>query len=424
MTRSRRLRTGVAAALALVLVAGVVVVTGALPAAKRTTVIAYFDNSNGIFPGDDVMVLGVRIGEIAAIEPQPESAKVTFWFESRYQVPADANAMILSPQLITSRAIQLTPVYTGGAQLADGAVIPQRRTAVPVEWDDFRVQLEKLSQSLQPGPDGVSPLGAFVITAADNLRGRGTQIREAVLELSRALSALADHSTDIFGTVKNLGTLVSALQSSTVLMAELNRNLAWATGVLADDPQQIGAAVEGMNTATRELTAFVAQHRELLGGATDRLGSIAQALNDSRADIEQALHLAPNTFQNLLNIYEPAHASLTGALALNNFANPIQFLCGAIQAASRLGAEQASKLCVQYLAPIVKNRQFNYLPVGLNPIVNAAARPNEVTYSEDWLRPGHTAIPAPYPPMAAEAVPTDAAGGLPAMMLPPTDGPS
>ena len=47
---------------------------------------------------------------------------------------------------------------------------------------------------------------------------------------------------------------------------------------------------------------------------------------------------------------------------INNFANPISFLCGAIQAASRLGAEQSAKLCVQYLAPIIKNRQYNFLP--------------------------------------------------------------
>ena len=53
-------------------------------------------------------------------------------------------------------------------------MIPQGRTAVPVEFDDFRQQLEKLTESLQPTqPGGVSPLGAFINTTADNLRGQG-----------------------------------------------------------------------------------------------------------------------------------------------------------------------------------------------------------------------------------------------------------
>ena len=74
---------------------------------------------------------------------------------------------------------------------------------------------------------------------------------------------------------------------------------------------------------------------------------------------------------------------------INNFANPISFLCGAVQAASRLGAEQSAKLCVQYLAPIIKNRQYNFLPFGQNLFVGATTRPNELTYSEDWLRPDY-----------------------------------
>lgn len=420
MSRHRLIRIGLAVLLAGSLVAGAVLVAGAWNTHVRTKVTAYFDNSNGIFVGDDVVMLGVRIGEIATIEPQPERAKITFWFDRKYQVPAEASAVILSPQLITSRAIQLTPAYTGGAEMTDGTVIPQNRTAVPVEWDDFRDQLEKLSASLQPGPDGVSPMGEFVNIAADNLRGRGTDIRAAVMELSRVLSTLGDHSTDIFATVKNLATLVSGLQSSTSLMKELNLNLAGATGLLADQPDQIGEAVDGLNAATRDVTAFVSEHREALGVTSDKLGSVAQALVDSTDDIKQVLHLVPTTFQNLINVYEPAHSALTGALVMNNFANPIQFLCGAIQAASRLGAEQAAKLCVQYLAPIVKNRQYNFPPIGLNPFVNAAARPNELTYSENWMRPDHrpTTPPAGPPPLAAEAVAPDPADGLTGMMVP------
>ncbi len=111
----------------------------------RTNVVGYFDNSNGIFVGDDVRILGVPVGKIDKIEPQPDRVKITFWYDSKYKVPADAKAVILSPTLVTARAIQLTPAYTGGPVMADDAVIPQDRTAVPVEWDDFRQQLEKLT---------------------------------------------------------------------------------------------------------------------------------------------------------------------------------------------------------------------------------------------------------------------------------------
>jgi phospholipid/cholesterol/gamma-HCH transport system substrate-binding protein len=117
-----------------------------------------------------------------------------------------------------------------------------------------------------------------------------------------------------------------------------------------------------------------------------------------------------------MNIYQHAQATLGGAYAFHKFADPITFLWGALQAASRLVAEQSAKLCVQYLAPIVKNRQYNFPPLGENTVVGAVARPNEVTYSEDWLRPDYI------PPLAAEALPTDPADGLTGMMMPGQEG--
>ena len=433
MIATRRVKVGLAVALVVTSLAGIAVVTRSTwHTVTRTHIVAYFDNSNGIFVGDEVRILGVPVGAIDKIEPQPERAKITFWVDKRYSVPADAKAVILSPQLVTARAIALTPAYTGGAAMIDGAVIPQRRTAVPVEWDDLRHQLQKLTETLQPTqPGGVSTLGAFIDTAANNLRGEGPNIRETLIKLAQAFSALGDRSADIFSTVKNLSVLVSALQSSSDLMAELNRNFAAVTAPLADDPTEVGRAVDDLNTAVGDVQAFIADNRETLGTTSDKLGAVSTTIVDSLDDIKQLLHLAPTALQNLSNVYQPAQAALTGALSMNNFANPIEFLCGAIQAASRLGADQSAKLCVQYLAPIIKNRQYNFLPFGENLFVGAAARPNEITYSEDWMRPDHVPPPAAAPPpdappppatpapLAAESpVQTNPADGLPGLMMP------
>lgn len=443
--RPRNARMGLAAALVVVLIAGVAVVSRSATDINRVHVVGYFANSNGIFVGDQVRILGVPVGKIDKIEPQPERVKISFWYDGKYRVPATAIAAILSPSLVTARAVQLTPAYTGGPQLRDEAVIPQERTAVPVEFDDLREQLQRLAQTLQPTePGGVSTLGAFVNSAADNLRGQGVSIRETVIKLSQAFSALGDHSTDLFSTVKNLSILVSALQSSTDLMRQLNENLAAVTGLMSNSPNEIGNAISDVNAAVGDVQSFVADNRESLGTTSDKLASVTTALYQSLDDIKQTLHIAPNAVQNFLNAYQPAQGTLSGALAINNFANPISFVCGAIQAASRLGAEQSSKLCVQYLAPIIKNRQFNFPPLGENLFVGTAARPNEVTYSEDWMRPDYVPppsspapgqephhltaeAPTPAPPPAAVAQPlpaqaTNPAEGLPGLMGIPGGG--
>ena len=431
--RTRNGRIAIAAALVLTLLAGVVVVAWRGGVVGRPHLVAYFDNSNGIFVGDEVRIVGVPVGEIDEIVPEPQRVKIGFWLDDQYKVPADAKAVILSPTLVTSRAIQLTPAYTSGPVMADNAVIGQDRTAVPVEFDDFRNQLQKLNDALQPTqPGGVSPVGALVNTTADNLRGQGATIRDTIIKLSQAISALGDHSNDLFSTLKNLSILVSALQGSSDLLAQLNQNLATVTHLVANDPNEVANAVRDLGDLAGELSSFVNENRESLGTTSDKLASVSQALKDSIPDIKEVLHVAPGTLQNFLNIYQTAQGTLTGALSVNNFQNPITFLCGAIQAASRLGAEQSAKLCVQYLAPIIKNRQFNFPPLGLNPLAGTTARPNELTYSEDWMRPDYippqpppAADPPPAPlrseaPLPAEqAAATDPAHGLPGLMVPP-----
>lgn len=439
MTGLRNRRAALAAFLVLVLIAGVFTAVQGAGRITRTTVVSYFDNSNGVFPGDDVRILGVGVGKITKIEPQPRRVKITFWFDRKHPVPADAKAVILSPQLVTGRFIQLTPAYAGGPTMRDGAVIPQDRTAVPVEWDDLRTQLERVTNLLAPTqPGGVSTLGALVNTAADNLRGQGPAIRDTIIKLSQTVSALGDHSQDIFSTLKNLATLVSALHDSSGLLEQLNRNLAAVTSLLADDPDKVSHAAEDLNAVVNDVRSFVADNREALGTASGKLASISNAVVDSLDDIKQTLHVFPTAVADFNSIYEPAHGSLSAALGLANFANFLSNLCGGVESISRVGSEQAAKLCVQYMAPVIKNRQYNFLPLGENLFVGAQARPNEVTYSEDRMRPDFVPPAAPPPgpapapgassaaqnadPAPAPTIATDPAAGLRGIMAPPGGG--
>jgi phospholipid/cholesterol/gamma-HCH transport system substrate-binding protein len=426
----RAVKTATSVSLVLTLLVGVsMTVSPWWKRVNRNTYVAYFTNTNGIYTGDEIRILGVAVGTVEQIEPQPNAAKVTFSVDSQYPVPADVRAAILSPSLVTARAIQLVPVYSGGPQLADGATIPIERTAVPVEWDDLRRQLEKLTDSLQPTtPGGTSPLGDFINTSANNLRGEGDTARDTVIKLSQAVSALGDHSTDIFSTVRNLQMLVSALTSSSDLLAGFNKNLANVTTVMTNTPNEWGQAMQGLDGAVNDLRGFVADNREALGTTFDHLSAVTTALNDSRGDIKQVLHVAPTVFQNFMNIYQPAQSAVTGILAPVNFADTVQFLCGAIESAARVGAKQSARLCEQYLAPIMKNRQYNFPPIGINPFVGASARPNEITYSEDKLNPhippppaadpGAAPPPAQAPPPAVATRSADPSQGLQGLMVP------
>jgi phospholipid/cholesterol/gamma-HCH transport system substrate-binding protein len=389
--RRGRLIIGIAGAVVLVLVA--VVIVRSTVAQPKNIVTGYFATSDGIYVGDNVQILGVPVGSVDKIEPGPDATKITFSVDKKYKVPADAKAAILSPSLVSARSMALVPGYTGGPTLDNDAVIPIERTAVPVEWDDFRVQIEKLTDSLkpQPGETDSSP-GELIDTAAANLRGEGLTVNSTLSKMSEALSILGDKSTDIFSTVRNLQVFVSALSSSSDLLAQLNNQLADVSTLLSNEPNEVARATADLDGAIHDVGTFVAENRDRISTTTSQLASVTTALQESKGDLEQTLHIAPTSFQNFVNIFQPAQSALTGILAFNNFANPLQFICGMIQAAAQKGAEESAKLCAQYLGPVLKNLAINFPAIGVNPITGVQARPDEITYSEEDLKP---ATPAP-----------------------------
>lgn len=134
---------------------------------------------------------------------------------------------------------------------------------------------------------------------------------------------------------------------------------------------------------------FVSDNRSVLAADVNNLADATTTLvqPEPRDGLETALHVLPTYASNFNNLYYPLHSSLVGQFVFPNFANPIQLICSAIQAGSRLGYQESAELCAQYLAPVLDALKFNYLPFGSNPFSSAATLPKEVAYSEERLRP-------------------------------------
>src|SRR5271157_1727010 len=151
------------------------------------TITAYFSSATAIYPGDEVRVAGVKVGTIKSIEPQGTQAKMTLHVDHDVPIPAEAKAVIVTQNLIAARYVELTPAYrTSGPAMADGAVIPVQRTAIPVEWDEVKSQLMRLATDLGPNAKVSTPaISRFIDSAADALDGgNGDKLRQTIAQLS------------------------------------------------------------------------------------------------------------------------------------------------------------------------------------------------------------------------------------------------
>ena len=68
-------------------------------------------STTGIYPGDDVRVVGIKVGSIESIQPEGRANHDDMTVDRDVPVPLDARAVIVAPNLVAARYVQLTPAY-------------------------------------------------------------------------------------------------------------------------------------------------------------------------------------------------------------------------------------------------------------------------------------------------------------------------
>src|SRR5882757_4147292 len=354
------------------------------------TVVAYFPDTLALYAGDKVQIMGVQVGQIDTIEPAGDKMKVTFHYDSKFKVPANATASILNPSLVASRNIQLSPPYTGGPVMEDNAVIPIDRTQVPVEYDQLRDSLNRILTDLGPTPEEPKgPFGDIIESAANGFAGKGEQLNKTLNGLSNALYTLNEGRGDLFSVVKSLALFVNALYKNDQQFVQLNNDLATFTNAFTNTDREVATALRDLNQLLSTTRGFLNENASVLTGDVNKLADVTNAIlqPEPRNGLETALHVFPNLAANAVNISSPNAGGVVGLPVINMYANPMQFLCSAIQAGSRLGYQDSAELCAQYLAPILDATKFNYPPFGLNQFNGAMTLPKQIAYSEPRLQP-------------------------------------
>lgn len=323
--RPTRLLTAVAG-LALIAGAAGCGVFGNEPDQK--TLSAMFDRAVGVYVASDVRILGVRIGEVTAITPQGGAVRVEMTYDAKYEIPADAQALVVAPSIVSDRYIQLSPVFRGGPAMKDGAELGVERTAVPVELDEIYASLDKLNLAL--GPNGANKNGALsdlLKVGADNLQGNGDLLNSTLKDFSTLVGTLSDRRTDLFGTVANLQQFTTTLANRDTTVRAFNRDLAAVSAQLAGERVDLATAVKQLSIALGEVASFVRENKADLTKNVDDLASVTSVLVKQRAALEEFIDVSPTALSNLQLAYNAESGTLDTRDNSEGQASPAAVLC-------------------------------------------------------------------------------------------------
>ncbi|MEJ7831708.1 MAG: MCE family protein [Nocardioides sp.] len=297
------------------------------------TVTAHFPRAVSVYVGSDVRILGVNVGEVTAVIPEGNSVRVEIEYDDRHQVPAEAQAAIITPTLVADRFVQLSPAYTGGPVLADGADIALPDTGVPVELDRIYAGLRDLTRTL--GPNGVNANGTLDNTLAAGARaleGNGELGNEMIRNLSEAAVTFGEGSGDLFDTVTELAKFTSTLAENDVLVRAFIRDLAGVSESLVTERVELQQALASVADAVGTVRTFVKNNRQALVTDVEKLTRVVKSINSERDSLDTALTVAPVAIGNLVTAFNVESGSVGSRIGIQgNTWDADGFLCAVVQ---------------------------------------------------------------------------------------------
>jgi len=318
----------------LLIIAGAVWYFGGDSGTK--TVTAYFPRTVSVYEGSDVRVLGVPVGTVEEVTPEGTEVKVVMHYDEEIKLPAEAQAVIVSPSVVGDRYIQLTPAYEKGAVLDDGTVLDTSDTAIPLELDEIYSSLDELTVAL--GPNGANAQGALtdlLEQTARNFNGQGARFKQTIEDFGDLSTTLDNNKEELFSSAEKLQAFLETLAENDTTVRRFNQSLGDVSELLSGESDDLAAALSNLGVALDVVGRFVQENRASLGRNIRGINRVAKVLVKHRSDLNTILRAGPLALNNLGLGYNPQSGTLDSNANMGNLlheleSNPAQLLCSLI----------------------------------------------------------------------------------------------
>ncbi|MFT3662064.1 MAG: MCE family protein [Gordonia sp. (in: high G+C Gram-positive bacteria)] len=306
LTRNDRWRRVMAATVVSTVVALGLTGCSLVPASWKTasgsweTYTAYFDSAAGLYEGNDVAVLGMPVGRVTKVTPTGTTVKVELAVDKNIAVPKEATAAIVNTSIITTRHIELSPVYSKGPKLEPGGTLA--KTASPVEIGTLLDSLDSLVDNL--GGDeksGEKPIADLVDIASGVADGNGERLRDALAGLEKAARVGSKEADGLADIIKTITELSNTLVANYPKMLAFSNSVTQVGEMLGEQSVGLEETLANVNTTLKNTEAFLSGNSGNIASSTSRLAALAANLSDYSREVVDSINMAPLLFQNLAN---------------------------------------------------------------------------------------------------------------------------
>lgn len=240
---------------------------------------AQFSDPAGLVPKDEVDLLGVPVGSVAALHPDGRTVTVDMHLKHGIQIPADTTAQIQDKSALGEQYVLLTPHTASGPMFADGAQIPLTSTSGPLPIQNLIGNLDALAKSVPRKAlriDLAQSAKAFGGTGGDlsRLLDNGNALTRSALDNLDQTISLIDSGNKVLATQVDESRAIRQAASSLAGFTREVRTL---------DPQLAGLFLSGLQTG-QQVTGLLKDNASALSGL---LNGLLTTTNVTRLRIPQ-----------------------------------------------------------------------------------------------------------------------------------------
>jgi virulence factor Mce-like protein len=316
LTATRRTKRALRSAVMALVVATAVVTCGSCAPGnreQRAEYCAIMPDTVGLYVDNSVTQMGVKIGHVTAITPQPLDVKVNFTVTGR-SLPTDVKAVIRSASILANRSLELVGNYDAGPVLSAGECIPVDRSFTPKSLTNVIGSATDFINAINP--QGSTNVGDVLKGIDQSLVTQGADISKLLTTTSTVLDSPDQAIGDIGSITKNLAVLTDTLR---VLQPTLRQVLTDAQKIgpgVADTTLGAANAFEGVI----KVISMVADLERELGGELQQtldVVSVVVRKGAARAPFYASLlNVAPRAITGLANFVQSRGTSGAAAFTI------------------------------------------------------------------------------------------------------------
>lgn len=228
----------------------------------HTTIVV--NNTAGLVTGAPVLLTGVRVGVVEAIDNTAEGARVVLKVRAEQRIPIESVIDIENLSMLGETYVEITPKTAAGPYLTDGAVVAAADVRAPTSTTQMARAVARLLQQVDPAAAGrVIETFARGYDGNDDVVGplaRSTDLLAALISsraeaLGRTVSDLQRIAPDMDWT----GPAMAAAAPPFVEFGDRVDEIAEAVGRLFDtgDSPRMYLEGHGLVPFLHELTAWI-----------------------------------------------------------------------------------------------------------------------------------------------------------------------